>query len=462
MGGPENGGYTELMKERLRSAGAAAKEALRGMSEDKATTMAAALAYYTVFSIAPLLVISIAAAGLVFGDGGGDQIFQSIRGLVGDDGGRAIRSMVEAAARKPRTGAVATALGVVALLFGASGVFGQLQESLNMIWRVGLKPTAGWPETIRHRLLSFGMVGVIAFILLVSLVVSAALSAAGKWMAGALPGGETVWQALNFAISFAVVSALFASVYKVLPDVRLPWREALAGGAATGGLFTLGKLGIGLYIGKSGVASAYGAAGSLVVVLLWVYYSSLIFLLGAELTRAWAAARGRPIAPKAEAEVTVTPFTVAAVAEKAVKEAEGADVDVIPSYWYAGAALSIASGGLLLRRSRSQAGSAAESSRFLGALSLGAGFGMLVLLEIVRRASPEEEGEEAKPSLAERLVKAIPLKVKLAALGGALKGAGAEAAHEASDAMRHRATHPRARARRHHRARSARRRAVRH
>jgi membrane protein len=290
------------------------------MSEDKVPMMGAALAYYAAFSIAPMLVIAIGVVGIVFGEKSGAGVFEAIRGLIGDNGAQAVQSMVEGAASKPHAGVVATVIGVITLLVGASGVFGQLQEALNVIWKVTLKPTTGWDVGLCRRLLSFGMVGVIAFLLLVSLVVSAGLAAVGKLFAGALPGGEAVWQVVNMFVSVGVIAVLFAMIYKVLPDVRLPWRIAWIGGFWTSLLFSVGKLAIGLYLGKSGIASTYGAAGSVIVLLLWVYYSSQILLFGAELARAYAVLSGRRILPKENATLTLTAFNAAAMPEKAVED----------------------------------------------------------------------------------------------------------------------------------------------
>lgn len=275
------------------------KDAARGVSEDNVPMMGAALAYYTAFSIAPLLVITVGIAGMVFGEKGNADVFETVRGLLGENGAQAVQAMVEAASSKPHGSFVATVVGVVTLLVGASGVFGQLQAALNVIWKAALRPDAGWAVTLRRRLLSFSMVGVIAFLLLVSLVVSTILAAAGKLFVVLLPGGEIVWEAVNMLVSTGVITVLFALIFKVLPDVRLPWRDALIGGFWTSLLFGFGKLGIGLYLGRSGVASAYGAAGSLVALLLWVYYSSQILLFGAELTRAYAVRSGRRLPPKA-------------------------------------------------------------------------------------------------------------------------------------------------------------------
>lgn len=288
----------------IASAAALVKAAARAASEDRVPMMGAALAYYAVFSIAPLLVIVIGVAGVVFGQGGGEGVLEAVRGHVGESGDRAVRAMVAGVSSRPRAGAAAAAAGFAVMLVGASGVFGQLQEALNVIWKAELGPGAGWGVAARRRLLSFGMVGAAALVLLVSLVVGAGLSAAGTVVGGVLPGGEAAWQAVNLAVSVGVTSALFAMIFKALPDVRLPWRDALLGGFWTSVLFSLGELAIGLYIGRSGVASAYGAAGSVVALLLWVYYSSQIVLFGAELTRAYVERSGTPVALKEHAVST--------------------------------------------------------------------------------------------------------------------------------------------------------------
>ncbi|UPT74317.1 MAG: YihY/virulence factor BrkB family protein [Elusimicrobiota bacterium] len=282
----------------LPSAIPVVRAALKASARDRVPMMGAALAYYTVFSIAPLLVISMGLAGVFFGARGSEELLAALSGVAGDNAAAAITSLVEGAAARPRAGLFTTVIGVVTLLVGASGVFGQLQESLNVIWGVRLAENADWHVTLRRRLTSFGMVGVIAFILLASLIVTAALAAAGRYAADSLPGGETAWQIVNSAASFAVISGLFGLIFKVLPDARLPWRDALRGGLWTSALFTFGKLGIGLYLGRASVGSAYGAVGSLVVLLVWVYYSAQIVLFGAELTRAYAEAEGRHGAPK--------------------------------------------------------------------------------------------------------------------------------------------------------------------
>lgn len=406
----------------ISSAVSLVKDAARAASEDKVPMMGAALAYYTAFSIAPLLVIAIGVVGIVFGERGGEGVFETVRGLVGEKAAYAVRAMVEAASARPHAGVVATAVGLATLLIGASGVFGQLQEALNVIWKARLRPDAGWALTLRRRLSSFGMVGVIAFLLLASFIVSAFIAAAGKLFIGLLPGGEAVWQAVNLAVSLGVTSALFALIYKALPDVRLLWRDALVGGLFTSVLFSLGQLAIGLYLGKSGVASAYGAAGSVIVFLLWVYYSSQIVLFGAELTRAYVARSGRPIELKENA-VSTAPAPGAPAAGSSRKGRPGAA-------WYALGTAAAAGGVRLIRRGAEQRWRHPVRHGVLGGLTAGAGLALLAALEARERLTAEEGTEKKGPSLSRRVVARIPFKVKKAAVVGAVKGGGAEAARE--------------------------------
>jgi membrane protein len=278
------------------------KDTLAGWREDGVSQHAAALAYYTVFSLAPLLVIAVAVAGLVFGaEAAQGQIVGTLSGLVGTEAASAIQDMI-AAARKPSSGIIATVIGIGALAFGATGVFAQLQESLDAIWEVKPKPNRGFKGVIKSRFLSFTMVLGVGFLLLVSLAVTAALSALGDWVGASLPIPEAVLQILNFALALLVTTALFAAIYKVLPDVTIAWRDVWVGAVATAVLFSLGRLAIGLYLGKSGVASSYGAAGSLAVILLWVYYSAQVLFFGAEFTRVWAETYGSHIVPTEDAE----------------------------------------------------------------------------------------------------------------------------------------------------------------
>jgi membrane protein len=286
---------------KFRSIRALFVEGFTGWREHKASRMAAALAYYTVFSLAPILVISIAVAGLVFGqDAAEGRIVGQISGLIGAKSASALEAMI-AAARKPSSGILATVLGIATLVFGATGVFGELQDSLNSIWGVKPKPGRGFIRMLKNRFISFTMVLGVGFLLLVSLVVSAAIAALGNWMSGLLPLPELVLQLINMVVSVGVVMLLFAMIFRVLPDVEIAWRDVWIGAAFTAVLFALGKLAIGLYLGKTSTASSYGAAGALVVILVWVYYSAQLLFFGAELTRAYAYQHGSRIAPDEDA-----------------------------------------------------------------------------------------------------------------------------------------------------------------
>jgi membrane protein len=260
------------------------KESISRWSEDRAPSMGAALSYYTVFSLAPLLVIVIGIAGLFFGEEAArGAIVGELQSLIGDEGARAINELIENAG-KTGTGIVATLVGVVTLLVGASGVFVELQDDLDRIWKAPPRVGAGIINFIRARLLTFGMVLAFGFLLLVALVLHAALAALGKYWGGIFEGTEWLLHLINFLISFGVVTALFAMIYKILPNLKIEWDDVWIGAIATAFLFTLGKFVIGLYLGKSAVASSYGAAGAVVILLIWMYYSAQIFLLGAEFT----------------------------------------------------------------------------------------------------------------------------------------------------------------------------------
>lgn len=291
------------MRIRIKSTFRLIREAFQEWQEDKASLLAAALAYYTVFSITPLLVIAIAIAGAVFGqDSARGEIMQQINNLVGKQGAQAIEVALTNA-DQPQLSSVASIISVVILLIGASGVFAQLQEALNTVWDVQTKPNAGIWEFIRKRLLSFGMVLAIGFLLLVSLILSAALAGLGKLQPN-LPESLTfLWQLFNFVVSFGFVSALFALIYYYLPDAKIYWRDIWVGAIMTALLFTIGKFAIGLYLGQGSLGSTYGAAGSLIVFLAWVFYSAQILLFGAELTQVYARKRGREIQPNSHAEM---------------------------------------------------------------------------------------------------------------------------------------------------------------
>ena len=265
------------------------KGAVSAFLDDYAPSMGAALAYYTMFSIAPLLFIVILLAGLIFGEEAArGEIFTQLRGLMGEQGAGAIQSMVQSV-REPATGALGTVVSVIFLLIGATTVFGELQSALDRIWRAPARQKAsGIWGLIQSRLLSFGMILGIGFLLIVSLIASAALAALGKWWGPLLGSWETLAQLLNLAISFGLFTVAFALIYKVMPRAKIEWHDVWIGAAVTSLLFSIGKYAIGLYIGKSAIASGFGAAGSIVVVLVWVYYSAQIFLFGAEFTWVYA------------------------------------------------------------------------------------------------------------------------------------------------------------------------------
>ena len=271
---------------------------------DNIPHLGAAISYYTVFALAPILVVAIGIAGLAFGaDAVRGEIVGQIGGLVGHSGALAVQSMLEGVSNRS-SGIVATVIGVATLFLGATGLFLELQTALNTIWRVKPRTGAGLKGMVRQRIISFGLVIGVGFLLLTSLVVSAALAALDKFVGNRFPAYVVVGQALNVVLSLGVITLLFAMIYKTLPDVRLEWRDVWAGAIVTAALFTIGKYVIGLYLGHSATASTYGAAGSVVVLLLWINYSSQIVLLGAEFTRAWVASCGvtpepEPFAKKA-------------------------------------------------------------------------------------------------------------------------------------------------------------------
>ena len=292
------------MRIKIKSTFKLLQEAFKEWQEDKVSLLAAALAYYTVFSITPLLVIAIAIAVAVIGqDTARVENYEQITQLVGSQGAQAIE-MALANADRPQFSSIASIISIVILLIGASGVFAQLQEALNTVWDVKTKPNGGIWEFIRKRLLSFGMVLVIGFLLLVSLVLSAILAGIGKLEIDILPGLAPAWQLFNSAISFGFVSLLFAFIYYYLPDVKIRWQDVWVGAIITALLFTMGKLLIGLYLGRGSLGSAYGAAGSLIVFLTWVFYSAQILLFGAEFTQVYARRYGRKIRPNKHAELT--------------------------------------------------------------------------------------------------------------------------------------------------------------
>lgn len=276
------------------------REAASQWMEDNAPQQGAALAFYSLLSLAPLLMIAIAIAALFFGeDAARGELKDQLKDMVGVDGAKAAESLLENA-KKPQSGILATVICVATLLFGASGVFGQLQQAMNTIWDAPPRKSSGVWSILRGRILSFAMVLVIGFLLLASLVLSAAIAGAGEYLGGIVPGLEAWLQTANTVASFFIVTLLFAAIYKVLPDTKIAWRDVWIGAILTSLLFTIGKLGIGLYLGKSGMASAYGTAGSLVVLIVWVYYSAQILFFGAELAHVYSKRHGSR-APKANA-----------------------------------------------------------------------------------------------------------------------------------------------------------------
>ena len=279
--------------------------ALRAWWDDDALRLGASLAYYTLFAIAPILVVATAVAGMVFGaEAVRGEIVGQLDQLVGRDGALAVQALLEGASQR-RDGILATLLGSITFVVAATGAFLELQAALNTIWRVKATPRADLTAFLTDRLRSFGLVVAIGFLLMVSLAGTAALAALGGWLARRSPSIPMLWNVLNAIVSVSVTTALFMMLYRYLPDVRLRWRDVTTGAFVTAVLFTVGQLLIGLYLGQSSVASSYGAAGSVMVLLLWVYYSCQILLLGAEFTRVYAERQGARPRPESFAEKDV-------------------------------------------------------------------------------------------------------------------------------------------------------------
>ncbi len=276
--------------------------ALKAWWDDDAMRLGASLAYYTLFAIAPILLVATAIAGMVFGaEAVRGEIVGQLDHLVGREGAAAVQSLLEGASQR-RAGILATILGSITFVVAATGAFLELQGALNTIWRVKLKPGANIRAFVIDRLRSFGLVVAIGFLLMVSLAVTAALAALSAWLTRISPSLPTAWSGVNMLVSVVVTTVLFALLYKFLPDVRLRWRDVTMGAFVTAVLFTIGQQLIGLYLGQSSVASSYGAAGSVMILLLWVYYSCQILLFGAEFTRVYADYQGRKPRPESFAE----------------------------------------------------------------------------------------------------------------------------------------------------------------
>lgn len=286
---------------RWRSAWLLVKDSALAWQDDQAASMGAALSYYSAFSLAPMLLIVMAVAGLVFGrEAAQHEIIAQVEWLVGADGARAVQAMLDTL-WAPGPSLLATAVGLATLLVGATSVFAELQADIDRVWRAPAPRGSGLMHLLRTRLLSFGVILALAFLMLVSLVVSAVLAAVGSLWAPGI-GSQLLLEAANFAVSFAVVTTLFAVIYKWLPRVRVAWTDVWIGAAVTALLFVIGKALIGLYLGKSGVVAGFGAAGSFMVIMIWVYYSSQVFLLGAEFTwvycHRYGSRRFDPIPPR--------------------------------------------------------------------------------------------------------------------------------------------------------------------
>jgi membrane protein len=271
-------------------------QSFKEWSEDKASRLAASLAYYTIFSIPPLLIIILAITGQIFDDAQA-RITAEINGFIGETGGEAVVAILDNASR-PEGTIIATIVSVVVLFLGASGVFGQLQDALNTIWEVQADPNRGFLGTIKDRFFSFTMVLGTGFLLLVSLIISASLAALNEFITGIVPEAVILATIINFVVSFAIITFLFALIYKVVPDVKINWRDVWIGAAVTALLFTLGKWANIFYMERSAPASTYGAAGSLIIILLWVYYSAQILFLGAEFTQVYANRYGSRLVPE--------------------------------------------------------------------------------------------------------------------------------------------------------------------
>ena len=294
MGTPAGGArrYRKPLKSfRWRDIESIFAASLTDWSKHKAPRLGASLAFYTLLSLAPLLLVLVSVVGMVLGrQTAENDIVAQVRAAVGSQGATAARALL-AASRNTTHGILATGFGMLTLLFGASGVLIELRDALNTIWEVptpelnGLKKISG---LLKERLFSFAMVLAIGFILVVSLAVSTWVAALGAWSASLLPAPEVILHALNFLVSLFIITGLFSAIYKFLPDVRIEWHDVLLGGAVTSALFGVGKLALGLYLGKASFASMYGAAASMVVLIVWVYYSGQIFFLGAEFTKTFA------------------------------------------------------------------------------------------------------------------------------------------------------------------------------
>jgi len=274
------------------------KAAYAGFSDDMALKFSASLAYYTIFSLAPLLLLLISIAGIVLGkDAIQGKVFSEINGMVGNDAAKQIQDMIKSLEMSGKS-TISVIIGVVTLIIGATTVFGEIQQSINIIWQVKPKPKKGWLKMIKDRVLSGSMIVTLGFLLLVSLVLNGALTAVSDHLKNFLPDiTVTIFNIIGIVFSFIVITVLFGVIFKVLPDAKISWKDVRSGAIFTAILFMIGRLVIGIYIEKSGTSSTYGAAGSLIVILLWIYYTAAILYFGAEFTRAYVDFKGKRIEP---------------------------------------------------------------------------------------------------------------------------------------------------------------------
>jgi membrane protein len=344
------------------------KNTFTDWSEDKAPRLAAALAYYTVFAIAPILVIAIAVAKMFGFSGAQDEIIGQVSGVVGQQAGEAIRTMVENRGQSNSTNILATIVGLVTLFIAATGLFGELQDSLNTIWEVQPKPNQGILATLKNRFFSFTMVLGVGFLLLVSLVISTILSSLGNSFGGPPESQTIVWKAVNFIIAFGVTTLLFALIYKVIPDVKIAWSDVWMGALVTAVLFTVGKFLIARYLANESTASSYGAAGALVLVLIWVYYSAQILFLGGEFTQVYAKSYGSRIQPAENA----VPITEEARAEQGIPRKEQVEGAALMEREVGGTTIPSPTNGSSQEQTEPQtqpkAGASAVTAFFLGLL----------------------------------------------------------------------------------------------
>lgn len=289
----------------LKGVGGLLKESFKGFSDYKVPKLSASLAYYTVFSLGPLLIVIIFLTSIFLGrEAVEGSIYAQIQGFVGDDAAKQIQDIIKNASITGK-GTVAAIIGIVTLLIGATTVFGEIQDSINDIWGLKPKPKQGWLKLIKNRLLSFGIIASLGFLLLVSLAVTAVVEALGKRLEAAFPDvAVVVFYIINLILTLGVTTLLFAVIFKVLPDAKIKWSDVWAGAITTSLLFLVGKFAISFYISKSDVGSTYGAAGSLVILLVWIYYSSIILYFGAVFTKAYAVKYGSAIKPNDYAVTT--------------------------------------------------------------------------------------------------------------------------------------------------------------